>query len=1337
MELPASPSSHQFNVRKTGEPGLAEWAQKIRTLQRQVDEDEEEEHRRLEQEIAASRLARVRRSAAYGRSSFDPAAVPLDIPSPTSRRFDVPESANSSTVRRVEQTEPLQKPIRKPSPRPQTAPSSPASKSHATSIESRNIKTSSVPQPVFGQGSMAMPDTSRRRVASPTQDHDSYSPMPTASTRIHSPLAKHEFNREPTPIMNNDHRSGVDASRQPLTSTSSAALKRYMERVEQVTSTQSSKTTFERDVPRPRTISTPSGTHPTHATARPSPSLASPRARIPPRTPNFDAHRTPPAFDSDFPLSKSPSHPSSKSSTTAFITPTKSATPSASSPIFGVKLSTFSTSIPESSKPKVTPLTPQHRTPSLHPPKEKDPTPSISRLKGRGFVQSMVKASSALEAAATNPTKPEVGKFSPSKRSSSVASRWKSESPLPSSSRPAATPIPTNFRKSWTPSAASASSIQKTVAQRKSWTTSEPLKIEESERERPVRALDQQNTNRSVRLVESHHTGRSGHAVEHQQTGQSTRVPGAEYTERSIHKAPSLPSLSAHSRPSTPPPASPGGHGIGSSSTMFSYIKPTKTGDDHATGHPPPHSRPTTPKHVSAGGMASAQDADELGHRTGVGLSGQRDGVTGFPAPSGRPLVHLTKGRPKPKRANRKNMGERLSETRTTSTSTLSSSPRVPTHGPPVKSAIAQAATPTPTPSQSPITSPPPHAVGATSHTDIPTQRRSHQPTSQTDRSSANTTDQWNEQTSTSVRSSNPARPTTPNLQDKPFLVGIARPLPGLSTPSSSPTKPPQTRPPSASPRSPRRQGRIPSTGSRTLVMDVVQAFQEAQTETTEAEVTTHNPIPYVMPRQVELPALPIEKQKSGFDKYLGHVIPSLPEDDLSTRQDLKSELNMQKEVAVNSDVRGQEQTHPDNLLPVQQDTRFIEIPYNDEPLPRVDLNELLLSPSVCQPTTDFTTISVDVMSVTGAAATSLKNDTDVFYDSEILAIVRRIKLKSSGLVETTLWGWQGRRSQIGEREQRKLKDMARHYGTKLFPVQQGCEPPDLVHALGGRLVTRQGTRSYWSAENTTMHQVRLVHGNVFIDELEFNVSNLCSAFSYCLTLLGTCYVWHGKGSLPGERQAALGYALSFAVESSPVELVEQESDDNEMFWMMLGNDDYARADYWKWRPDLETALPQIWRVDSSSAPYLTTVQTFTTQSNVDLSVFLLDCIWELFVIVGTKARTARRDIRLALSTARDLSSLNAVRRPFTPPIHVLILPSKIPLDLRLHFRDLDEERLNGTYQPDHMNLLELSEALSDLERVRWEKSRLNDLTMLPLGIDPTCLPQSLTVDRTPFPVPR
>ncbi len=108
--------------------------------------------------------------------------------------------------------------------------------------------------------------------------------------------------------------------------------------------------------------------------------------------------------------------------------------------------------------------------------------------------------------------------------------------------------------------------------------------------------------------------------------------------------------------------------------------------------------------------------------------------------------------------------------------------------------------------------------------------------------------------------------------------------------------------------------------------MDVAQAFQEAQVATAEAGATAQSPISYAAPRQVELPALPIEKRKSGFDKHSGHVISSLAEEGLSTRQDLKPELNMRKEVEINSDVRGQEQTYPDNLSPVQQDTRFIEI---------------------------------------------------------------------------------------------------------------------------------------------------------------------------------------------------------------------------------------------------------------------------------------------------------------------------------------------------------------------------------------------------------------------------
>ena len=49
------------------ETDLAEWTSKIKALQRQVDADEENEQRRLEEEIAAARQARLRRSSRAGR----------------------------------------------------------------------------------------------------------------------------------------------------------------------------------------------------------------------------------------------------------------------------------------------------------------------------------------------------------------------------------------------------------------------------------------------------------------------------------------------------------------------------------------------------------------------------------------------------------------------------------------------------------------------------------------------------------------------------------------------------------------------------------------------------------------------------------------------------------------------------------------------------------------------------------------------------------------------------------------------------------------------------------------------------------------------------------------------------------------------------------------------------------------------------------------------------------------------------------------------------------------------------------------------------------------------
>lgn len=84
--------------------------------------------------------------------------------------------------------------------------------------------------------------------------------------------------------------------------------------------------------------------------------------------------------------------------------------------------------------------------------------------------------------------------------------------------------------------------------------------------------------------------------------------------------------------------------------------------------------------------------------------------------------------------------------------------------------------------------------------------------------------------------------------------------------------------------------------------------------------------------------------------------------------------------------------------------------------------------------------------------------------------------------------------------------------------------------------------------------------------------------------------MWHGCGSVPAERSAALRYAHYMAVKGTSVkELVEGENDEgDEMFWMVVGDSDsYAKADYWKWRRSVVPSEPRCWLVDvaNSDAP--------------------------------------------------------------------------------------------------------------------------------------------------------
>ena len=286
----------------------------------------------------------------------------------------------------------------------------------------------SAPHPIFGRGGIAMPGMMGRHeltrakaaVVSPSAASGTPKPSPMASSiseqsshlSTYKSSARERTTSTPGP-------SGPPTSTSVVTTTTRQVTARYTERVEHRPSSPL------KNVSRERTMSTPSA-----APSFPRPASSQSRRvdspQIRPKTPTSSA--TAP-IRSRTPVSERSWSPPPRS----VIAPT----PSLAKPI-----------APEP-KP-VQPLIPsQNPSPAfLKPLSQKDPTPSISRLQGRGFVQNMVQASRKLE----GPSSPlHAQERHTTGRKSSVLDRWpgakvSSPSPPPQTN----SPKPMRMQKSFT-----------------------------------------------------------------------------------------------------------------------------------------------------------------------------------------------------------------------------------------------------------------------------------------------------------------------------------------------------------------------------------------------------------------------------------------------------------------------------------------------------------------------------------------------------------------------------------------------------------------------------------------------------------------------------------------------------------------------------------------------------------------------------------------------------------------------------------------------------------------------------------------------------------------------
>lgn len=252
----------------------------------------------------------------------------------------------------------------------------------------------------------------------------------------------------------------------------------------------------------------------------------------------------------------------------------------------------------------------------LRAPPLKDPTPSISRLQGRGFVQNMVKASSQISS--SSPGTPEKERDTP--RKGSVLERWQFNSASPSP--PIIAPKPVPLRKSRT---MDASLTSPTLG------TSPAPTSPSSPAFRPS----------SAKPLKHEHTGRS--------LKSKSSLPSLRQSPPA-DKAPPPRPASTRSEVDSSSPHVAQKRGLGSSTTMISYIKPLKTGDNPSTGAPP--SRPSSRASRS---RPATPEVDEMGNRvrsraksvSGAEKEGGQDRHVGSPsgATDGRPLSHVRSSR--------------------------------------------------------------------------------------------------------------------------------------------------------------------------------------------------------------------------------------------------------------------------------------------------------------------------------------------------------------------------------------------------------------------------------------------------------------------------------------------------------------------------------------------------------------------------------------------------------------------------------------------------------------------------------------------------------------------
>lgn len=438
-------------------------------------------------------------------------------------------------------------------------------------------------------------------------------------------------------------------------------------------------------------------------------------------------------------------------------------------------------------------------------------------------------------------------------------------------------------------------------------------------------------------------------------------------------------------------------------------------------------------------------------------------------------------------------------------------------------------------------------------------------------------------------------------------------------------------------------------------------------------------------------------------------------------------------------------QIHPLNALEQQLADIFGSVPTSTAPL-SIDTHAVIVTP--CHQERVFRTVreSVQLVGPDGSLKPLPPQEEYIFFEEDVYVCTHMYSV-GDGPKKTEIFVWTGESSSHSATDQahNQAKKIAKENGNAyVHGVRQGVEPPGFLQALGGILVTRQGSHDHASKQYMLRGRKHL--GQIVLDEIEFGVESLCSAFAYLISFPVTLqetkvYLWKGSAcsaeEVSGGRLAAMGSidgvdvievddGVEFASflkifgqgttkasipRASP--LWQQKALAPAKFTSRLFRIQQAEAKTGIFssmfrRPSWGSNSPARRQEDECKAEAIE-ISPFA-QSDLEADcIYVLDAYTELHVLVGPMFPSQPEAVRNALlgqtllfASEYALLATSTEDRPAVPK--ALILLSGVPQDLKMVFRHWDDGTglwgtgglMSGSYEHQHAGLevLNLNEVL-------------------------------------------